>query len=61
MKKLFRGLLMSLFMSVSTHAQTVEGDWQGTIKANDVELRLRLHVTKGSLSANERPFPIGVI
>jgi putative CocE/NonD family hydrolase len=46
MYKLFRGLLVSLFMDVGANAQTVEGDWQGTIKANDVELRVRLHVTK---------------
>jgi uncharacterized protein len=54
MNKLFCGLLVSLFMDVGANAQTVEGDWQGTIKANDVELRLRLHVTKdekGTLKA----------
>ena len=41
-------------MNVSANAQTIEGDWQGTIKANGVELRLRLHVTKdekGTLKA----------
>src|SRR5215510_12090329 len=54
MNKLFCCLLVSLFMNVGANAQTVEGAWQGTIKANDVELRLRLHVTKdekGTLKA----------
>jgi putative CocE/NonD family hydrolase len=54
MYKLFWGLLASLFTDVGANAQTVEGDWQGTIKANDVELRVRLHVTKdekGTLKA----------
>jgi hypothetical protein len=54
MNKLFCVLLVSLFMNVSANAQTVEGDWQGTIKADDLELRLRLHVTKdekGTLKA----------
>lgn len=48
------GLLVSLFVDVGANAQTVEGDWQGILKANDVELRLRLHVTKdekGTLKA----------
>src|SRR5262245_30682143 len=54
MNKLFCVLLVSLFMNVGANAQTVEGDWQGTIKANYMELRLRLHVTKdekGTLKA----------
>jgi putative CocE/NonD family hydrolase len=54
MNKLFCGLLVSLFMNVGANAQTIEGAWQGTIKANDLELRLRLHVTKdekGTLKA----------
>jgi Dienelactone hydrolase and related enzymes len=36
------------------HAQDVAGDWQGTLKADGVELRLALHITKsadGSLGA----------
>ena len=54
MNKLFCGLLVSLFMNIAANAQTVEGAWQGTIKANDLELRLRLHVSKdekGTLKA----------
>jgi putative CocE/NonD family hydrolase len=48
---LFWVLLVSLFMNLGANAQTVEGDWQGTIKANDVELRLRLHITKDEKGA----------
>lgn len=54
MNKLFCGLLVSLFMNIGANAQTVEGDWQGTIKADDVKLRVRLHVSKdekGTLKA----------
>src|SRR5262249_37317202 len=35
MNKLFRCLLVSLFMNIAANAQTIEGDWQGTIKADD--------------------------
>jgi len=56
MNKLFCGLLVSLFMNVAANAQTVEGDWQGTIKANDLELRLRLHVTKDEKGALKATF-----
>src|SRR5215475_13949017 len=51
MNKLFWGFLLSLFMGVGANAQTVEGSWQGTIKADDVELRVRLHVTKDEKGA----------
>src|SRR5262245_17193637 len=51
MNNLFWGLLVSLFMNVAANAQAVEGSWQGTIKANDLELRLRLHVTKDEKGA----------
>src|SRR5262245_48817799 len=56
MNKLFCGLLLSLFVTVDANAQTVEGDWQGTIKANDLELRLRLHVTKDNTGALKATF-----
>ncbi|HEU0173968.1 MAG TPA: CocE/NonD family hydrolase [Blastocatellia bacterium] len=56
MNKLFCGLLASLFVAVGAKAQTVEGDWQGTIKANNVELRLRLHVTKDDTGALKATF-----
>src|SRR5215468_989615 len=54
MNKFFCGLLVSLFMNVGANAQTVEGDWQGTIKANGLEFRARLHISKdekGTLKA----------
>jgi hypothetical protein len=46
MKRLFYSLLLSLFLVVGAHGQSVEGDWQGTLKAGGAELRLVLHVTK---------------
>ena len=46
MKRLFYGLLISLLLAVSVRAQTVEGDWQGTLKVSAGEVRLVLHVTK---------------
>jgi hypothetical protein len=46
MKELFYGLLISLLLAVSARAQTVEGDWQGTLKGGAEEVRLVLHVTK---------------
>jgi len=46
MKRLFYGLLISLLLAVSARAQTVEVDWQGTLKVGAEELRLVLHVTK---------------
>jgi hypothetical protein len=64
MNKLFCGLLMSLFMGVGANAQTVEGSWQGTIKANDEELRVRLHVTKdvkGTLKATWDSIDQGIV
>src|SRR5262245_53442681 len=51
MNKLFWGLLVSLFMNVGANAQTIEGSWQGTIKADDVEFRFRLHVSKDEKGA----------
>jgi hypothetical protein len=51
MKRLFYGLLVSLLLAVSARAQTVGGDWQGTLKG---EVRMVLHVTqdeKGRLKA----------
>jgi len=46
MKRLFYGLLISLLLAVSARAQTVEGDWQGTLKVSAGEVRLVLRVTK---------------
>ena len=47
MKQSFYSLSLTLFLAaISAHAQTVEGDWQGTLKAGAAELRLVLHVLK---------------
>jgi uncharacterized protein len=56
MNKLFCVLLVSLFMNVGANAQTVEGDWQGTIKVDDLVLRVRLHVTKDEKGALKATF-----
>ena len=50
MKRLFYGLLISLLLAVSARAQTVEGDWQGTLKVSAGEVRLVLHVTKDEMA-----------
>jgi hypothetical protein len=49
-------LLLSLFVAVGANAQTVEGVWKGALKANDVELRVRLHVTEDKTGALEATF-----
>jgi hypothetical protein len=43
-------LAIALVLSAAgiAQAQDIVGDWQGTLKAGDVELRLALHVTKGA-------------
>src|SRR5262249_11688310 len=46
MNKFFCCLLVSLFMTVGATAHTVVGASHGTIKANDMELRVRLRVAK---------------
>jgi hypothetical protein len=51
MKNFFYGFLLSLFATFSANAQTVEGDWQGTLKAGATELRLVLHVAKDDKGA----------
>ena len=61
---LFCGLLVSLFVAVGVNAQTVEGAWQGMLKVNDAELRLRLYVGKdanGTLNATFDSIDQGVI
>ena len=52
--KTIMAFLACCLLSVSAAAQSVVGDWQGTLHAGPVELRLVLHVTqddKGQLSA----------
>jgi hypothetical protein len=41
------GMLLSLAIVTSARAQSVEGDWQGTLKTGPAELRLVVHVTRG--------------
>jgi len=47
MIRVFYSFLLSLLFMAPAHAQTIEGDWQGTLKAGGAELRLVLHITKG--------------
>ena len=45
---------LAVSLASAAHAQNIAGDWQGTLKAGEAELRLVLHLTKGtdgSLSA----------
>src|SRR5262245_36409487 len=58
MKNLFWGLLVSLIMNVGANAQTIEGSWQGTIKAKEVEIRVRLHITKDEKGMLKATFDI---
>jgi hypothetical protein len=54
MKKMLMAVAFLLSTAGLAHAQEVAGDWIGTLKAGDAELRLALHVTKaadGTLSA----------
>ena len=43
-------ILATLAVSLASapHAQNIAGDWQGTLKPGDVELRLVLHITKNA-------------
>jgi hypothetical protein len=45
---------LAVSLASVAHAQNIAGDWQGTLKAGEAELRLVLHITKnpdGNLSA----------
>ncbi len=46
MCKMFYCLLVCLFVTVAVRAQAIEGDWEGTLKVGDAELRLAVHVKK---------------
>jgi hypothetical protein len=46
MRKIFYCLIVCLLGAVAVRAQTVEGDWEGTLKIGAAELRLALHVKK---------------
>lgn len=51
MRKIFYGLIVCLFITVAARAQTVEGDWEGTLKAGAAEFRLAVHVKKDDKGA----------
>ena len=51
MRKLLYGFMICLFTTVAAHAQAVEGDWEGTLKAGAAEFRLVLHVKKDDKGA----------
>jgi hypothetical protein len=46
MRKLCYCLILCLLSAIAVRAQAVEGDWEGTIKAGEVELRLIVHIKK---------------
>ncbi|HEX9003218.1 MAG TPA: hypothetical protein VGB07_25145 [Blastocatellia bacterium] len=56
MCKMFYCLLICLFVAVAARAQAVEGDWEGTLKVGDAELRLALHVKKDDKGALKATF-----
>ena len=54
MKRLLSALLLTLAAAAPAGAQTIAGDWQGTLSIGDVQLRLILHLTpdtKGGFTA----------
>jgi uncharacterized protein len=46
MHKMFYCLMVCLFVTIAARAQAVEGDWEGTLKVGDAQLRLAVHVKK---------------
>src|SRR5215211_3394898 len=46
MRKIFYCLIVCMLITVAARAQAVEGDWEGTLKIGDAELRLALHIKK---------------
>jgi hypothetical protein len=54
MKGLMSALFLTLLATTTANAQAIDGDWQGTLTAGPVKLRLVLHLTpdgKGGLAA----------
>jgi hypothetical protein len=51
MRTLVCFVILSLTAVTTASAQTVEGDWQGTLKAGPVELRVVVHVARGEKGA----------
>jgi hypothetical protein len=56
MRKIFYCLIICLFVAVAARAQAIEGDWEGTLKVGDAELRLALHVKKDDKGALKATF-----
>src|SRR5437868_6722840 len=48
MKAFFVTLMLMLAVAHPARAQSIVGDWQGTIKAGPAELRVVLHVTQNA-------------
>lgn len=46
LKKKFLAIAITGLLTATLHAQTLPGDWEGTLRINAAELRLVLHVTK---------------
>lgn len=51
MKIVALSLMWLLVLASGAHAQAIEGDWQGTLKAGQVELRIVVHVTRDEKGA----------
>ncbi len=51
MRKIFYCLIVCLFVTVAARAQAVEGDWEGTLKAGEMQFRLVVHVKKDDKGA----------
>ncbi|MBS1789259.1 MAG: hypothetical protein JST85_16150 [Acidobacteria bacterium] len=51
MRKIFYCLVVCLFVAVAARAQGVEGDWEGTLKAGQLEFRLAVHIKKDDKGA----------
>lgn len=51
MHKIFSCLIVCLFVTVAARAQSVEGDWEGTLKAGQLEFRLAVHIKKDGKGA----------
>jgi len=51
MARFMFGLLLMPLLAIPAQAQSVVGDWEGTLKISGVELRLVLHVAKNQTGA----------
>ncbi len=56
MRKMVLCLVVCLFATVAVRAQTVEGDWEGTLKAGQLEFRLVIHIKKDDKGALKATF-----